>query len=92
MLKFAANLPAHVGQGTTFNTTQKVYDTLGISHDIAFTWTAQGPVNNQWNVSAVCADANGALAGVPNWGAALASPLIRPRETSIRLMVQMLRL
>lgn len=43
-----ANLPAAAAIGTTENTNIVIYDSLGISHNLAVTWTKSGA--NQWDM------------------------------------------
>ncbi len=48
-LTFGANLNAEANVGDTSNTTIQVYDSLGVSHNLAMMWTKSG--NNVWDLS-----------------------------------------
>ncbi len=48
-LTFGANLNAEADVGDTSNTTIQVYDSLGVSHNLAMMWTKSG--NNVWDLS-----------------------------------------
>ena len=48
-LTFGANLNAEAAVGDTSNTTIQVYDSLGVSHNLAMMWTKSG--NNAWDLS-----------------------------------------
>ena len=48
-LTFGANLNAEAAVGDTSNTTIQVYDSLGVSHNLAMMWTKSG--NNAWNLA-----------------------------------------
>jgi flagellar hook protein FlgE len=43
------NLPASDANGTSHTTNVEIFDSLGVSHDVAFTWTKNSV--NQWNYS-----------------------------------------
>jgi flagellar hook protein FlgE len=43
------NLPASDANGTAHTTNVEIFDSLGVSHDVAFTWTKDSV--NQWNYS-----------------------------------------
>jgi flagellar hook protein FlgE len=44
-----ANLPATAAVGDDFVTNVQIFDSLGVTHDLAFTWTKSAL--NQWNLS-----------------------------------------
>jgi flagellar hook protein FlgE len=48
------NLPASDANGTSHTTNVEIFDSLGVSHDIAFTWTKNSV--NQWNYSTTVPD------------------------------------
>ena len=48
-LTFGANLNAEDDVGATGNTTVQVFDSLGVAHNVALTWTKKD--NNQWDLS-----------------------------------------
>ena len=48
-LTFGANLNAEADVGDTSNTTIQVYDSLGVSHNLAMMWTKSG--NNAWDLA-----------------------------------------
>ena len=62
-LTFGANLNAEAAEGATSNTTIQVYDSLGVSHNIAMVWSKTG--NNQWDL-AIEPPSGGASANVMN--------------------------
>ena len=43
-----ANLPATAAVGATYNTNVVMFDSLGISHNVTFTWVKAA--SNQWNI------------------------------------------
>ncbi len=62
-LTFGANLNAEAADGATSNTTIQVYDSLGVSHNIAMVWSKAG--NNQWDL-AIEPPSGGATANILN--------------------------
>lgn len=48
-ISIGANLPASAATGQTENTNIVIYDSLGLSHNLGWTWTKAGP--NQWNLN-----------------------------------------
>jgi flagellar hook protein FlgE len=62
-LTFGANLNAEAEVGATSNTTIQVYDSLGVSHNLALQWSKAG--NNAWDL-AVEPPSGGATANILN--------------------------
>ena len=62
-LTFGANLNAEAIDGATSNTTIQVYDSLGVSHNLAMVWTKGG--NNVWDLS-IEPPSGGATANIIN--------------------------
>jgi flagellar hook protein FlgE len=62
-LTFGANLNAEALDGATSNTTIQVYDSLGVSHNLAMVWTKAG--NNIWDLS-IEPPSGGATANIVN--------------------------
>jgi flagellar hook protein FlgE len=67
-ISLGANLPATANVGDDFVTNVQIYDSLGVTHDLGFTWT-KGALN-QWNLSVQAPEGSGMLvlddaAGVP---------------------------
>ena len=62
-LTFGANLNAEALEGATSNTTIQVYDSLGVSHNLAMVWTKAG--NNLWDLS-IEPPSGGATANIVN--------------------------
>ena len=62
-LTFGANLNAEAAVGATSNTTIQVYDSLGVSHNLAMVWTKGG--NNVWDLS-IEPPSGGATANIIN--------------------------
>jgi flagellar hook protein FlgE len=48
-ISLGANLPATAAVGDDFVTNVQIYDSLGVTHDLGFTWTKSNL--NQWNLS-----------------------------------------
>jgi flagellar hook protein FlgE len=62
-VELGANLPATAANGTTKITNVQVFDSLGVSHDLAFNWTKSGL--NQWDLT-VTPPSGSALVTVTN--------------------------
>ena len=60
------NLPASDANGTTHTTNVEIFDSLGVSHDIAFTWTKNSV--NQWNFSTEAPDGAGMITALNSAG------------------------
>lgn len=54
-VEIGANLPASAAVGATETTNVQVFDSLGVSHNITFTWTKTAA--NAWTATAVAPDA-----------------------------------
>lgn len=67
-ISLGANLPATANVGDDFVTNVQIYDSLGVTHDLGFTWTKSAL--NQWSLSVQAPEGSGMLvlddaAGVP---------------------------
>jgi flagellar hook protein FlgE len=65
------NLPASDTAGTSHTTNVEVFDSLGVSHDIGFTWTKSDV--NQWNYSSDVPPGSSMIAALNSSGQALYS-------------------
>ncbi len=63
-IDIGANLPASAAVGATSTTNAQVFDSLGVSHNVTFTWTKNS--TNNWTLTANAPDALTATGGEEN--------------------------
>jgi flagellar hook protein FlgE len=71
LIHLGVNLPASDANGTAHTTNVEVFDSLGVAHDVGFTWTKSGV--NQWDYSSQVPAGSAMIAALNSSGQALYS-------------------